>query len=339
MRKDTVVIEAKWLSVVVIGRNEAHNLERLFTSIFPLSDLIADIIYVDSASTDNSVEIASKYCDYVIKLKDSKFLNASIGRNIGTKHAVGQWILYLDGDMELNQEFINWLKTTDILENKNHVAGFVGVVKDIDITNYKERVVVYNNEEFAEHFGGAVLLNREIVIKAGNWSGSVFANEEDELYSRIKKLGYNILFLNIPMVVHYTTIRSKLLAFIDLFIPFISKKRFYGIGQSVVSSIEHRSFLYLFKINPLPFLILAMAIFNIIFILLTKDFGMYLAFILIVLELVIISYFFPLKKIALSLGLAFRIPFGLVYSLLNKKYTGNFDYYYEKTKGEHDKTN
>ena len=79
MRKDTVVIEAKWLSVVVIGRNEAHNLERLFTSIFPLSDLIADIIYVDSASTDNSVEIASKYCDYVIKLKDSEFLNASIG--------------------------------------------------------------------------------------------------------------------------------------------------------------------------------------------------------------------------------------------------------------------
>src|SRR4051812_29985706 len=95
------------LSVIVIGRNEAAGLDPLQRSIAPLADRVeCETIYVDSASTDDSVDVATTLFDRTVVLDEDANLSASAGRYVGAGLARGEWMLFLDGDMILEPEII-----------------------------------------------------------------------------------------------------------------------------------------------------------------------------------------------------------------------------------------
>ncbi len=97
-----------WLSVVVIGQNEAANLPRLFASLPRGEDV--EWLYVDSGSSDDSKEIANNYGARVFLVEEASIFGPGTGRYIGTLEARGEWILYLDGDMVLKEEFLSFLE-------------------------------------------------------------------------------------------------------------------------------------------------------------------------------------------------------------------------------------
>ena len=80
------------LSVVVITRNEAHNLPRLLDSIRELAD---DIVVFDSGSTDGTPDIARRAGARVF---NCKWEGWSATKNRANEIAQGQWILSLDAD-------------------------------------------------------------------------------------------------------------------------------------------------------------------------------------------------------------------------------------------------
>ncbi|HEV2275176.1 MAG TPA: glycosyltransferase, partial [Acidobacteriaceae bacterium] len=83
------------LSVVVIGRNEGARLERCLASIGKLRRAACEIevIYVDSASTDGSPELARRAGAEAIVL-DAVRPTAALGRNAGWQKAKGETILF-----------------------------------------------------------------------------------------------------------------------------------------------------------------------------------------------------------------------------------------------------
>ena len=87
------------ISVVVIGKNEGERLAACLNSIHAaLSKLSHEIIYVDSCSTDQSLQTARSLgarC-YLLAEKDT---TAGLGRFVGAKEARGEYLLFLDGDM------------------------------------------------------------------------------------------------------------------------------------------------------------------------------------------------------------------------------------------------
>jgi len=99
----------KLISFIIIGRNEGWKLTHCLESIFKsaISNLLSyyEVIYVDSQSTDDSIVRANKFANIRIFLITGKY-NAAIGRNIGAKEAKGDFLFFLDGDMELHPEFI-----------------------------------------------------------------------------------------------------------------------------------------------------------------------------------------------------------------------------------------
>lgn len=99
----------KLISFIIIGRNEGWKLTHCLESIFKsaINNLLSyyEVIYVDSQSTDDSIVRASKFANIRIFLITGKY-NAAIGRNIGAKEAKGDFLFFLDGDMELHPEFI-----------------------------------------------------------------------------------------------------------------------------------------------------------------------------------------------------------------------------------------
>lgn len=91
------------VSVIIPARNEAKNIARLLKSIKLQTYKRTEIIVVDDQSTDKTVNLALKFTSKVYKRKHQE---RSAQRNFGETKAKGQYLLFLDADMELTSEVI-----------------------------------------------------------------------------------------------------------------------------------------------------------------------------------------------------------------------------------------
>lgn len=80
------------LSVIVITKNEAHNLARCLDSVVGLAD---EIIVLDSGSDDETVEIAKRYTSRVYV---APWEGYGLQKQRALSYATGQWVLNLDAD-------------------------------------------------------------------------------------------------------------------------------------------------------------------------------------------------------------------------------------------------
>ena len=93
-------------SAVVITRNQAWNVDRLLGSVLR-EPSIREVVLVDSASTDKTIESALRFPVRVIQLRPDQRLSAAAGRHVGLMHTTGAQVLFLDGDTELHP---GWLE-------------------------------------------------------------------------------------------------------------------------------------------------------------------------------------------------------------------------------------
>ena len=92
------------LSIVIIAHNEEANIGRTLASVQPLvADGNAEIIVVDSVSTDRTVEIAKSFGAKVF-IEDWKGYAAQ--KNSAIDKATGDWILSLDADEEVEPDLV-----------------------------------------------------------------------------------------------------------------------------------------------------------------------------------------------------------------------------------------
>ena len=86
------------VTACVLGRNEERNLPRLFASLEGLAD---EIVYLDTGSTDRSVEIARSSG---AKILESEWTaDFAFHRNQSMDAATGKWLLIIDSDEEVVQ--------------------------------------------------------------------------------------------------------------------------------------------------------------------------------------------------------------------------------------------
>ena len=102
MNKKTTT-ELPKVSIVVVGHNEARNLHNCFAAIknmdYPNDKL--EVIFVDSNSNDNSVEIAKKYTNKVF-LEKSYWSTAGEAFNRGIVESSSDFVHITGGDIQLH---------------------------------------------------------------------------------------------------------------------------------------------------------------------------------------------------------------------------------------------
>ncbi len=245
------------LSIVVIGRNEEHNLGKLIASISYLAKILPNrpqTLFIDSASTDKTCDLALTFFDEVYVLEESPWLCASAGRSVGTEHAQGKWVLYLDGDMELSRAFADTVHP--LIEKDEDVSGYIGSYINF-FPNGARAVSTFRCKRYGDMVpavGGSLLLRRDEVLKAGNWNPSIFSNEEMELYSRLRNGRRSIKFVEIPQVFHHAYKTGTLHAILSLIAPrFGLGKKWYGIGQILAARIQEHGLYSYIKMEPYPF--------------------------------------------------------------------------------------
>ena len=76
------------LAFVLITRNQAWNVDRLLRSIFnePAFDEAWEIVLVDSASTDATIDLAQIHPITILQLDSTERLTAAAGRLVGYWH-------------------------------------------------------------------------------------------------------------------------------------------------------------------------------------------------------------------------------------------------------------
>jgi glycosyltransferase involved in cell wall biosynthesis len=192
------------LSVVVIGRNEGQRLSRCLASIDSiLGDHDREVIYVDSASTDGSPQVASDLGAQVIVLNQGRH-TAAAGRNAGWQRALAPYILFLDGDTVLRPNFPQ--AALDILEADQSIGAVWGHRREM----WPERSI-YNRVLDLDWIyapgetlfcGGDVLMRRSVLAEVEGYDSELMAGEEPELCRRLRAAGHRILHVDIPMTGH-----------------------------------------------------------------------------------------------------------------------------------------
>lgn len=224
------------ISVIVIGKNEGPRLEACLTSVQQALRMLAyELIYVDSRSADDSISIARAHGARCFMLEETD-TTAGLGRYAGTQAAKGEYLLFLDGDMQLQPGFVERAMMKMAAEGYD---GACGMREDRYMKNGEVVSVVSNYfqctaERIVPEFGGAIFLKAEALAKAGGWSPDTIACEEAELHARLLDAGCRIVELPIPMIVHCDAVREDR----GVMGVLLSRRRL-GEGQAMRCAMAH----------------------------------------------------------------------------------------------------
>ena len=96
------------LSVVLIARDEEKHIGDCIRSVLEAaSGLDAELLLVDSASRDRTVDIARGLGVRVLSIPPDVEPSAALGRSIGARNCSGRYIQFLDADMTVDS---HWLR-------------------------------------------------------------------------------------------------------------------------------------------------------------------------------------------------------------------------------------
>ncbi|MDO8825459.1 glycosyltransferase family 2 protein [Methylophaga sp.] len=194
------------VGAVVIGRNEGARLKQCLTS---LCNDIEHIVYVDSGSTDNSVEFAISLGVTVVCLDLSQPFTAARARNAGLvalveKQQALAYVQFVDGDCEVQP---GWLaKAAEFLDSHSDYAAVCGRRRE----RFPESSV-YNllcDIEWdtpvgeAKSCGGDALFRLTALQAMNGYRESLIAGEEPEMCFRMRQVGWKIMRLNVEMTLH-----------------------------------------------------------------------------------------------------------------------------------------
>ena len=200
------MIDIHRVGAVIIGRNEGDRLVRCLASLI---DQLTQLVYVDSGSTDDSVNAARGAGAEIVVLDMTMPFTAARARNEGFERMrilcpQAEYVQFVDGDCEVSP---GWLDSAaNFLDLNPGVAAVCGRRRE----RYPEKTV-YNmlcDIEWdtpigeAKACGGDVMMRVDTFEEAHGFRPDLIAGEEPELCVRLRASGWKIWRLDQEMTLH-----------------------------------------------------------------------------------------------------------------------------------------
>ncbi|MEM8807735.1 MAG: glycosyltransferase family 2 protein [Cyanobacteria bacterium P01_G01_bin.38] len=197
------------IGIVAIGRNEGERLQGCLHMLKARVSEQCPIVYVDSASVDDSVQIARELGAAVVELDQSQAFTAARARNSGFNYLVAhfpelQYIQFIDGDCELSvgwlEEARSWLDQDDQLaivcgrrQERFPEASIYNRYTDLEWQSPAGEVLFC---------GGDALVRVKALQAVKGYNSALICGEEPEMCIRLRRLGWKVQRLDQDMVFH-----------------------------------------------------------------------------------------------------------------------------------------
>lgn len=194
------------IGVVIIGRNEGERLKQCFKSVIKNTDRI---VYVDSGSSDSSVELAESFNITVVQLDMSVPFSAARARNQGFEKLMfenknTELVQFVDGDCEV---IAGWL---NIAAEKLLISPDIVLVcgrrhekyPNKSIFNYLCDIEWDTPVGYTKASGGDFMIRTKAFIEVNGFNPIVVAGEEPELCFRLRQKKWKIWRIAASMTIH-----------------------------------------------------------------------------------------------------------------------------------------
>lgn len=199
------------VSIVIKALNEEANIAGAIEScLAALADVGGEVILADSASTDGTVQVASRYPVRIVQLARASDRSCGAGPQLGWQHSRGEYVYIMDGDMKLVPGFLE--EALSFLAQHPEIAGVAGRVVELNTESLEYRERGERSEKLEAHrvpgqvdrLDGGGLYRRRAIEEAGYFSDrNLHSYEEFDLAVRLRSLGWKLWRLPFDSVTHY----------------------------------------------------------------------------------------------------------------------------------------
>ncbi len=187
------------ISIVIPARNEEKNIKEAiaqFTKYKKRYNL--EVIVSDGISTDNTVAIAKKYADLVVKYKGGLKHTIAEGRNRGASKAKGDLLIFVDADIRVPDPSKLFDKALEMYGRKDVAAGTMDMYIYPEEENILDRILFFIGNMIVrlsilvkKHIikGECQVVKKEFFDKVKGYNAHLVAAEDSDLYQRISKYG------------------------------------------------------------------------------------------------------------------------------------------------------
>ena len=225
------------ISVLIISFNCWDLLNACLKSIYASNVSFKEIIIIDNASVDGSIENLKTYYPEIRLVQNDKNVGHTRAVNQGCKLSKGQYILLLDADTELNTDCVNTLASFLFSHPKASMAAPKTYLSDGSLQDsgknfpspinglfgrqsyltrlfprnpFSRRYLVLTDKDFSEPIpveyvsAACMLFRREVYNKVGDWDENYHSYWVDaDWCKRIQLAGGQIFYIPQAVIVHH----------------------------------------------------------------------------------------------------------------------------------------
>ena len=203
------------VTLVIPGRNCARTLEPCFSAVIPLvgQTSLAEILFVDDASTDDSTAVAGRCGVRVLPCgASSRAAGPGAARNVGWKVAAHPLVWFIDADCVAEPEALTLLLGHLADSRVGGVGGSYGNMETQSLLAcliHEEIVERHRRMSSRVTFLGSfnVLYRRAVLEKVGGFDERFLRAQDAELSWRVLDAGYELAFELQSRVKHFHPVR------------------------------------------------------------------------------------------------------------------------------------
>ena len=178
------------VSVIVPTYNSSKFLDACLQSVRSQTYSNIELIVVDNNSTDESMEIASKYSDKVVTHGPER----SAQVNHGVELASGKYIYKVDSDFLLDRQVIDeCIKKTRqgfdavvVHNSPDNKVGWIARIRKFEVDMYKYDIT----------HSSARFVNKQIFLRIGGFDENITAGEDYDFQNRLNRAGVKTGFID-----------------------------------------------------------------------------------------------------------------------------------------------
>ena len=202
------------VSIIIVNYNGLELLKKCLMSLSKIQFTNYEIILVDNNSSDNSVNYITKNFPQIILIKLDENKGFAEPNNIASKIAKGKYLLFLNNDTIVTENFLTEL--LNVIKNNEKVAicqslllkpgGEIDSCGDfIDPLGvvYSSKTIPKTEQEISSAKGACMLIRKVIFDELNGFDEKFFVSFEDvDICWRAWILGYRVLVIPTSTVFH-----------------------------------------------------------------------------------------------------------------------------------------